>query len=167
MDIIFIPDGVKEKDIKRLLSRIDKKDINECWNWTGKLKVGYGRIVWPDGHTHQVHRVVYYLMNHMNGFDLENKKNLVRHKCDNRQCVNPNHLEHGSHQDNMDDKVKRSRQYRPLGKDSNFSKLKEEQVLEIRKLYNNGESTLNLSKKYGICQNTVRDIIKRKTWKYL
>jgi HNH endonuclease len=32
---------------------------------------------------------------------------LVRHKCDNAYCINPEHLEIGTHQDNMNDLTKK------------------------------------------------------------
>jgi hypothetical protein len=38
---------------------------------------------------------------------------LVRHKCDNPPCINPDHLEIGTALDNMQDKIKRGRCRRP------------------------------------------------------
>jgi len=33
------------------------------------------------------------------------KGKVVRHLCNNRRCCNPDHLDIGTHQDNMDDKA--------------------------------------------------------------
>jgi hypothetical protein len=54
---------------------------------------------------------------------------VVRHKCDNRACININHLELGTHWDNVQDKVARGRSAKGLvGK---FGKLTEEQMIEV------------------------------------
>jgi hypothetical protein len=49
----------------------------------------------------------------------------VRHKCDNPACVNPAHLEVGTHQDNVNDMVAR-------GRHVGFRKLDEWDVKFIR-----------------------------------
>jgi len=36
----------------------------------------------------------------------------IRHRCDNRKCINPQHLEVGTHQDNMADAKARGRHCR-------------------------------------------------------
>lgn len=70
---------------KDLLLKIDKKD-NDCWEWTGKInKDGYGSIK-KDNKYYLVHRVSY--MYHYNTYPY-----LVHHKCKNRKCCNPDHLE--------------------------------------------------------------------------
>src|SRR5206468_8690555 len=57
---------------------------------------------------------------------------IVRHKCDNDLCVNPNHLELGTHQDNANDKGSRGRSLK--GENSSNSILTDGQVDEIRNL---------------------------------
>ena len=60
-------------------------------------------------------------------------KGVVRHTCDNRKCVNPEHLVIGTHQDNMDDMKKRNRSAKGLV--NGAGKLTPEQVTYIRTHY--------------------------------
>lgn len=55
----------------------------------------------------------------------------------------------------------------PHGEDSPNSILKQEQVLEIRKLHALGIPTKAIARELGLNRNTVRDIIRGKTWKHL
>lgn len=75
-----------------------------CWEWTANaLKSGYGRFK-LDGKQMYAHRVAYELM-----VGLIPPGVKVRHKCDNPPCVNPDHLELGTHADNMRDRDERGR----------------------------------------------------------
>ncbi len=79
-----------------------------CWIWTGsKAGNGYGQI-WKDGRLARVNRVSYelYIGPIPDGL-------VVRHKCDVRLCVNPDHLEVGTHADNARDMIERGRHFSP------------------------------------------------------
>lgn len=83
----------------------------------------------------------------------------VLHDCDNPRCVRPDHLFLGTHQDNVRDKTAKGRQ-------SRARKLTEADVSAIRSCYAIGGITQRaLAKQYGVCQQTVCDIIRRKRWR--
>ena len=64
---------------------------------------GYGRVLLNGvGHNHS--RVAYIEANSLTMEDIKGK--VVRHLCNNCYCINPRHLVLGTHQDNMDDKMK-------------------------------------------------------------
>ncbi len=75
-------------DIKeRLLSKISVDETTKCWNWLGALAHGYGRIHYQ-GETRQAHRVSYELVNEKIPEAL-----VLDHLCENKRCINPDHLE--------------------------------------------------------------------------
>ena len=47
-----------------------------------------------------LHRFVYISLNP----DIDVTRLVIRHRCDNPKCINPEHLIHGTHRDNMLDK---------------------------------------------------------------
>ena len=63
--------------------------------------------------------------------------------------------------------IKEGKVYRSIGESNGRSKLKEEDVIEMRNLRENGYSFNRLSIKYNISKATVMDIIKRKKWKHI
>lgn len=127
-----------------------------CWEWSGdRSEDGYGRFTSPKYNTVQAHRMSYIL--HIGDF---NRKLLVCHTCDNPPCVNPAHLFLGTHWDNAKDKVNKGRQLKTS------SKLTEEMVIEIRKLYDtNTYVQRTLADMYGVSIYAIADIIKRNSWK--
>lgn len=77
-------------------------DDQRCWLWTGKPNErGYGSLQ-ADNVRWYAHRFSYFLKH-------GECPDLVRHKCDTPLCVNPNHLEQGTYQDNIDDMISRGR----------------------------------------------------------
>ena len=72
----------------RFLTKVDKNGENGCWLWTAyKDTEGYGRFKVKGMHK-TAHRVAYKLW----VGELPDGV-LVRHKCNVRACVNPEHLE--------------------------------------------------------------------------
>jgi hypothetical protein len=88
----------------RFWHNVDKKNHDECWFWKGgTYSNGYGRISYNNKQV-GAHRISYLI--HNGSLD-ENL--LVLHKCNNRLCVNPNHLYQGTYHDNMMDMVRSGR----------------------------------------------------------
>lgn len=80
-----------------------------CIWWIGTVsETGYPKLMDWSGQKpkcQRVHRLVYEIHNGPIPEGL-----VVRHKCDNRGCVNPNHLEIGTQADNIRDMIDRGRQ---------------------------------------------------------
>lgn len=147
------------KQYYRFLSNVDQKSPDDCWNWLGSTNTcGYGKFP-IDNTSVMAHRVAWIVKNGPIPDGL-----IVRHKCDNRKCVNPNHLIPGTQQDNSDDRVSRGRSARG---ERNHSKLKESQVREMRALKESGVATRALGRLFGVSSSTARHIIKRKKWSWL
>lgn len=82
-----------DKFESRLQARIMKTYL--CWYWTGTLSDGYGRIV-RKGKYLRVHRIMYEKYK-----GKIPKGKVLDHKCRNRACCNPDHLEIVTSKDNI------------------------------------------------------------------
>lgn len=95
---------------ERFWARVQKGAATECWPWTGAKEAnGYGASELL-GRKQGAHRVAYSL--HFLAGEAIPTGLMVRHKCDNKGCCNPEHLETGTHADNMRDMVERGRSLR-------------------------------------------------------
>lgn len=136
---------------------------DDCREWQGHRRSdGYG-YVWVVGVGRRyAHRVAYC---QANGLTLDQiKGQVVRHKCDNPSCVNPQHLELGNQADNIADAVSRGRNVK-RGKHGR-SKLTDVQIAAIRAEYTGvkGQQVL-LSRKYKVSQPMISYIVNQKNWK--
>lgn len=89
----------------------------------------------------------------------------VLHDCDNRKCVNPDHLFTGTQADNMKGMVSKGRSLTQNGDLNNGRKLNSNQVREIRRLLEDGSTLSTVSEMFGTCYTNCIHIRDRKTWK--
>ena len=98
-----LDDPMKSRsDEERFWAKVEKS--GECWIWTASRRgKGYGLVRFR-GRNAQAHRASYEMHN---GPIPDGA--VVRHKCDNPPCVNPDHLELGTVADNNRDMSERGR----------------------------------------------------------
>jgi hypothetical protein len=89
---------------------------------------------------------------------------VVRHRCDNPPCIEPEHLILGTQRQNVADMFKRGRCNR-AGERNNTAKLTVDAVQAIRAKHAVGQSVRNLSRDYGVSESQVKNIVTRKQWK--
>jgi DNA-binding MarR family transcriptional regulator len=88
----------------------------------------------------------------------------VCHKCDNPNCVNPDHLFVGTQADNVHDCIKKNR--RSIGEKHWKARLTEAQVKEIRRVYSSRTHTnVEIASMFGVTPSAIGRIVKRKLWK--
>ena len=157
------PESQGQAEAGYLVSRIGKRFLRKCGPklesgcipWTGAVGGGigprhtkYGQIH-VNGKTVYAHRVAYELQ-----YGPITDDQHVRHKCDNRICVNWEHLELGTREDNMQDMVKRGR-----GPVSQFN---ETDVERMRDMWANGLLQREIALNFGCSRPLVSLLISGK-----
>lgn len=138
-----------------------KVDENGCFILTSHStnSGGYAEIR-IKGRTTKVHRHIYEQC-----FGEIPNGLVVRHKCDNPSCINPEHLETGTHQENMQDMMLRNRQAK--GSKKPASKLNEAQVVAIKKLVKQGFTNVKIASIYKVDGSVISEIKNNKIWKHV
>ena len=122
--------------------------VNECLKWCGSFFAnGYGQVKvnWKN---RKAHRVAYELT-----FGEIPNNLCVLHHCDNKWCVNPQHLYAGTQKDNMADRSARGRG--PVGEKNGNSKLSNFEIVLIQEARRRGESTLVLAERFDVDSSTI------------
>ena len=129
---------------------------NGCWEWTGQVnqaRGGYGSFYLSSA-THRAHRFGYERLRGPIPDGL-----VLRHKCDNPRCVNPDHLEPGTSAENSQDT--RSRRRHMHGNRHSHAKITEADAVEISR---SAEPGSLLAIWYGVSRATITNIRKGKVW---
>jgi hypothetical protein len=137
----------------------------ECWEWTeSTYHNGYGRFS-DNGRWYLAHRVSYGL----NVAPIP-RGMVVMHRCNNKKCVNPFHLDVGTHSENTRDALRDGlrTEYDRRGSSNPKAKLDDEAVKYIRRVIASGEAgRLELARLFGVDPNTISTIVKRQSWKHV
>ena len=141
-----------------------REHLGQCWDWTGRTNEnGYGIFGQNNRHV-RAHRVAWEL-HHARPIPVGV---LIRHRCDNRACVNPEHLVSGDHADNTADAIQRQRRAVLRGESCPSSKLTTEKVQWAREQYDSGLDTIaGLARKCGVTQTTMSAVLTRKSWRHV
>lgn len=152
----------------RFWARVDKNGPvvdgmdDQCWQWVGHTACGYG-VVCDNRKSIKVHRFSYQI--HVGKIP---DGLMVCHHCDNKLCVNPNHLFLGTADDNVQDMVAKGRQIK--GVSCHSAKLTEDDVREIRRRFKGWDKVNGgrpLAREFGVTDVTIRNIVYRKDWKHV
>ncbi len=127
---------------------------------THLTKDGYGRVRLGKQMV-LAHRLAWALHN---GADPADK--VVMHACDNRACLNPEHLVLGTQKENIQDCVNKRRNRGGVGERNVKAKLAPGDVFEIRSMGPDADIACTAAR-YGICEQSVRNVIGRVTWGHL
>ncbi|MEU9611929.1 HNH endonuclease [Streptomyces sp. NPDC048209] len=106
---------------------------------------------------------------------------VARHRCDNRPCCNPDHLEWGSQADNVHDAMERGRrprrQVKPVqprktpelarGSRHGRARFTEAEVLVVRSRHASGVSVYRIAKDTRASKRAIKMIVERTTWTHI
>jgi hypothetical protein len=148
--------------IARFLSHVDAIEDGKCWEWSGITNSnGYGRFSFKDVHR-LAHRVSFEIF-----FGPIPQGMNVCHRCDNRLCVNPEHLWLGTQSENLRDAVSKGRLSQPdtAAEKNGNRRLDWEKVQAIRDMHRSGVKKYHIAGLFGVSPSTIANITNFETWK--
>lgn len=156
---------VLDRDPPRFWEKVDRGEPDECWEWQSvkQEEGGYGRFRVRGSYVNS-HRFAYKMEKGEIG------DHLVLHKCDNRECVNPRHLELGDQSENMKQAYNRGRIDLPdnSGENNGNAKLTDSDVAEIKRLMlTTSMSDEEIAERYPVSVVSIKGIRAGRTWTHV
>ncbi|KKL04351.1 hypothetical protein LCGC14_2616900, partial [marine sediment metagenome] len=147
-----------EEEYKNRFEGRFAKRSSGCWEWSGKLCEGYGQMGYH-GRPVFAHRVSWMLYKSRIPIG-----KMVLHKCNNRSCVNPDHLYIGTAKDNSRDAIEAGSS---IGCGQGVKKLTETMVLEIRDMLELGTPQWLIAQTYNVNRSAICAIKTGKAWSHV
>lgn len=146
-------------------SNVNKGVASECWNWKGTIRQnhGYGCFNTYEGKLVTAHRCSWEI-----AFGPIPDGLIVCHHCDNKRCVNPDHLFLGTSKENSRDMMEKNRQsrgehrYNAVISEETAKKIIDELTIDMKR----GRQS-EIARKFSISFIIVNHIKTGKTWKHL
>ena len=144
----------------RFLSKAHKDLETGCWNWADSKSRGYGRLK-INGVFVTAHRISWAYHTRQDPTGL-----MICNRCDNRGCVNPDHLYVGTDADLLQVKRERGRSGNGglSGERNPRAKLTEMSVLKIRQRIAAGAYNVDIAKEFGVTHSMISAIRRGKAW---
>lgn len=148
----------------------DRDPNTGCWIWNlTKNRRGYSVIIDPriNELPNRKTKVYFHRLVCEAAYGTMGKDVSTRHKCDVTSCVNPDHLEPGTHQENIADYWRRVGVCANVGQNNWTAVLTADEVIEIRKTYRRfvkGEGK-RFAKKYNVTYGTILGVVNGNLWK--
>lgn len=140
-------------------------DGNGCWIWQkSKMRNGYGRFAIGGGKVTGAHRASYQAFTGGIPAGLD-----VCHKCDVRDCVNPDHLFAGTRSENIKDAFQKGRMSpnKCRGAVHHAAKLTEADIPVVIGRRKSGETKSAIARHFGVTPRVITLIERGETWKHV
>jgi len=139
---------------------VDHPEMGDCWLWQKAIiKDGYGQtyLVRKAIRAHRASYAVYV-------GDIP-KGLCILHKCDNPRCCNPSHLQLGTVDENVKDRVNKGRG--AIGSRVGMSKLSDDDIPKILDLRRGGMILVDIAKIFGVSYTLVSMICRGRIWRHV
>jgi hypothetical protein len=160
-DLLPLPEKISDE--MRFWNQVElTADPNRCWIWsprpTNKGVPAYG-VFSVRCKNVSAHKFA-WITTHR-----RTPTGVIRHTCDNKWCVNPNHLLEGTNADNSRDMVERNRQ--ACGEKNGNAVLDADRVRVIRRDLKDGRPYREIALNIGVSDSTVRLIALGRIWRHV
>ncbi len=142
-------------------SRVTSPHVSTpCWNWTASIwSGGYGSFHF-EGKDKKSHRHAWELTYGKIPDGL-----FACHHCDNKICVNPEHLFLGGARENQVDLITKGLRTIACGEGHGEAKLTKRQVIQIKKRRAKGHLLMAIAKDFNVSRSNISSICLNKSWR--